>query len=216
MPEERPEIRNIRVYLHEIVMFGRISERAITQLEAVLVMPNTLVSKEAAEEQQTAIAASVQQILYASAMVSKFLWPILDKKKEKEKAFATARGARLRELLGIDTDDRTHPLNSREVRDSIEHYDERLDAFVAKDYNTFVFNDWTIGSAATIETFGTDNSSPLIRVIDRDNLVIRHLGRDRAVPEYTGGQASVIDLKAQNAALQDLCRTAAKILDEGA
>ncbi len=155
-------------------MFGRISQRAITQLEVAVAMPSALVSRESGEEQQIAIAASVQQILYASAMVSKFLWPIV------KGDFPTARGARLRELLG------------------------------------FVFNGWTIGSAATIETFGTDNSSPITRVIDRDNLVIRHLGRDRAVPEYTGGQASVIDLKAQNAALQDLCRTAAKILDEGA
>lgn len=208
--DETPTIRNIHIYLDEIVMFGRISALAITQLEAaVAARPDTPTSKNTNEDQQTAIAAAVQQILYASAMVSKFLWPI------SKKGFPSARGAILRELLGVDTDERTHPLNSRDVRDSVEHYDERLDAFVAKDYNTFVFSGWTIGSAAIIDTFGTDNSSPLIRIIDSDNLVIRHLGRDLAVPEYTGGQASVIDLKAQNTALQNLCRTATKVLAEG-
>ncbi|TWH44428.1 hypothetical protein [Rhodococcus rhodochrous] len=80
MADETPTIRNIRIYLDEIVMFGRISALAITQLEAaVAARPDTPTSKDTNEDQQTAIAAAVQQILYASAMVSKFLWPISKK-----------------------------------------------------------------------------------------------------------------------------------------
>lgn len=208
MTDETPQLRSTRVFLHEIVMFGRISALAVTQLQTALAAPCTLVPEDSNQAQQTSIAAAIQQILYASAMVSKFLWPI------SQRPFPVARGGALRNLLGINGNGRDHPLNSREVRDSIEHYDERLDAFVAKDYNTFVLSGWTIGTAAMIEMFGTDNSSPLIRIIDKDNLVIRHLGRDQAVREYTGGQASVIDLRAQDAALQDISHIAARVLNE--
>ncbi|BCN51953.1 hypothetical protein RE9425_03430 [Prescottella equi] len=193
------------IYLREIVLYGGISAMAIEQLEAAVATHPADAS--ARRDQQVKIAAGVQQVLYSAAMVSKFLWPI------SKSDWASARAAGLRDCLSVGDD---NPLNSRAVRDSIEHYDERLDAFAAKDYNTFVFSHWMVASEATFGVLGTDNSSPLMRGIDPDTLVVRLLGRDKDTPEYTGGQANLIDLRAQDAALQDICRIAQKVLEEPA
>ena len=59
--------------------------------------------------------SAIQSILSASANVSKILWP--DKRRK-------LRGEYLRRLLNIDE---KHILSDRSVRNSFEHYDERLE-----------------------------------------------------------------------------------------
>ena len=63
---------------------------------------------------------SIQALLVAVANVSKFLWPT--KKNSLE------RGKELREALSIEDD---HPFNSRNMRNRFEHFDERLDSWIA-------------------------------------------------------------------------------------
>lgn len=58
---------------------------------------------------------AIQSILSASANVSKILWP---RKKRK------VRGEYLRKLLNIDEE---HLLSDRSIRNSFEHYDERIE-----------------------------------------------------------------------------------------
>jgi hypothetical protein len=60
--------------------------------------------------------------LMASASVSRVFWPVRNASKK-----ARARATRLKELFGLDDD---HPLASRRLRNSIEHFDERLDEWV--------------------------------------------------------------------------------------
>ena len=62
---------------------------------------------------------SIQSFLVAAAIISKFLWP--DRKAEK-------RGEQLRAFLSVGE---VSPLRNRKVRDSIEHFDERLDSWIA-------------------------------------------------------------------------------------
>lgn len=62
---------------------------------------------------------SIQAFLVASANISKFLWPI--PKRE-------ARGKQLREFLSVQDGS---PLKRRRVRDSFEHFDERLDSWIS-------------------------------------------------------------------------------------
>ena len=62
---------------------------------------------------------SIQAFLVATANISKFLWPI--PKRE-------ARGKQLREFLSVQDDS---PLKRRRVRDSFEHFDERLDSWIS-------------------------------------------------------------------------------------
>jgi hypothetical protein len=64
--------------------------------------------------------SAIQSILSASANVSKILWPVKERK---------ARGDYLRNLLGVDKD---HLLSDRSIRNSYEHYDERIEDWFEK------------------------------------------------------------------------------------
>src|SRR6266849_8982602 len=62
---------------------------------------------------------SIQSFLVATANISKFLWPIPRRE---------TRGKQLREFLSVQDDS---PLKRRKVRDSFEHFDERLDSWIS-------------------------------------------------------------------------------------
>ena len=62
----------------------------------------------------------LQNIVLQGAAVSKYLWPI---RRGHE-----ARGEQLRREFDIDE---TSPLYSRDLRNGIEHFDERLDSYLA-------------------------------------------------------------------------------------
>jgi hypothetical protein len=64
------------------------------------------------------IWANVQSLLVAAGITSRLLWPAAEKSR--------ARGRSLREMLRVADDS---PLVSRRIRDSFEHFDERLDAW---------------------------------------------------------------------------------------
>lgn len=75
------------------------------------------------------ILSALRLALHHSGSVSRIFWPPRNKD----------RGDHLRELIKIDPD---HPLNSRKLRDNIEHIDERLD-------------DWTENSPRSFTTIET-------------------------------------------------------------
>jgi hypothetical protein len=83
-------------------------------------------AREDVVRDQAALRCSfaAQTLLGHAANVSKLLKPISHK--------AQARGAHLQTLLGVDA---TWLILDRKVRDSIEHIDERLDAWAAKSVN---------------------------------------------------------------------------------
>ncbi len=60
--------------------------------------------------------SAIQSILSASANVSKILWPARDNRK--------ARGDYLRDSLNVEEG---HLLSDRKIRNSFEHYDERIE-----------------------------------------------------------------------------------------
>lgn len=63
-----------------------------------------------------------QSILRNGALISKYLWPI-------KKLPYTQRGEKLREALNIQE---PNPLQNKNVRNSLEHFDEKLDDYLAK------------------------------------------------------------------------------------
>lgn len=71
----------------------------------------------------------MQSILISSGNISKILWPIKLKYKE--------RGEQLRKLLKIDSES---VLKSRTFRNKFEHYDELLDDFF-KDKDIYSYTD---------------------------------------------------------------------------
>lgn len=69
--------------------------------------------------------ASAQEALTHVAALSRFFWPA------RKSALTQARGKKLRERFGIQEGS---PLQSRELRNALEHFDERLDEFLVEDH----------------------------------------------------------------------------------
>lgn len=72
------------------------------------------------------IVSSAQEALTHSAALSRFFWPSPGNKLAKLKE---ARAARLRKSFSIDD---TFELRNRNLRNALEHFDERLDLFLLK------------------------------------------------------------------------------------
>ena len=96
------------LYLWEIEEQCRYSLKALSAIQA----PDADVDNEP--------WYSIQAFLVAEANISKFLWPT--------KRGDSIRGKELRALLLVDD---THPLRSRRMRDFFEHFDDKLDSWIA-------------------------------------------------------------------------------------
>jgi len=68
----------------------------------------------------TRFLAELQSLVVHAAALSRYFWPV-----GKDHRW---RGSELREVFGIADD---NPLRSRELRNAIEHFDERLDRYLA-------------------------------------------------------------------------------------
>jgi hypothetical protein len=84
----------------------------------------------------------IQIILASTANISKVFWPAYDKcRAEKDEQYAlrakqySLRGKYLRELLSID---KKSPLNSRDLRNYFEHYDENLHTWAEKSNHVII------------------------------------------------------------------------------
>src|SRR6266545_4055192 len=111
--EQRWEQGARTFYLIEVVRQATYALTAIDQALQVTSEPN---GSEA--------WPSVQTFLTAVANVSKLLWPIRPDDNNDKARWRKFRGEQLRAELGIDE---TSALRSRVVRDSADHFDERLD-----------------------------------------------------------------------------------------
>lgn len=67
----------------------------------------------------------LQNILHQAGCVSRYFFPVYKKPKQLH----VDRAARLREALKVAED---NPLADRRLRDSLEHFDERLDLYIAE------------------------------------------------------------------------------------
>ncbi|CAM3632637.1 hypothetical protein E4A47_09850 [Micrococcus flavus] len=75
---------------------------------------------------------NAETLVSEAAMVAQLLWP--DTRKgpgetreacKRRKAYANERGSKLRQILDVRNDS---PINAKALRNSIQHFDERLDA----------------------------------------------------------------------------------------
>lgn len=108
--------------------------------------------------------AAAQGILTAAAQVSKLLWPYppeADQSNVVERA--NARGEYLQQIIGPDP-----VLKSRNVRNSIEHFDAHLDRFFSKDTNFSIYES-QIGSKAS--TYVPPGKVVWIRHLDPETMV---------------------------------------------
>lgn len=100
----------MRVYLEEV---ANASQFGVLMREQFLKL---VVDEE--QRQSTMVWMSLQAALLQYGMASKFLFPI------RKHPTSIARGKALRDELGVPDDS---PLQNRDARDALEHFDERLD-----------------------------------------------------------------------------------------
>jgi hypothetical protein len=107
--------------------------------------------------------ASVQEALTHVAALSRFFWPV------RKSALAQARGRRLRAGFGVEDGS---PLQSRELRNALEHFDERLDAFLVDDHFGYFFPGAMVGDVSLSE----DVMGHIFRLVDPKSLQFVLLG----------------------------------------
>jgi hypothetical protein len=108
------------------------------------------VSKKSGNEH---VVAAVQEALTHVAALSRFFWPV------RKTALSNARGKRLREAFGV-TDE--SPLQSRELRNALEHFDERLDEFLLEDHVGYFFPGAMVDDASLSE----ESIGHIFRLVD--------------------------------------------------
>jgi hypothetical protein len=108
-------------YLEAMVMCTGVALRAAEDVRLALEF-GAQHAADSAEWQESAesIINGIQVLALQAAAVSRYLWPV--RKEELHRA----RGARLREGLDVSANS---PLKNRDLRNHLEHFDERLDDF---------------------------------------------------------------------------------------
>jgi hypothetical protein len=107
-------------YIHSMRFNTLSAEKSISQVNAVL----HVVQENSPEDPFSALPVhlildELQNVLIKAAAVSRYFWPA--------RSSHEWRGAQLRSAFGISDE---NPLRSRDLRNSIEHFDERLDLFL--------------------------------------------------------------------------------------
>ncbi|WP_187250474.1 hypothetical protein [Microbacterium sp. 4-7] len=114
--------------------------------------------------------AAAQAILTSAAQTSKLFWPFPPDSDQSDRVKrAIARGEYLQEIIGPDP-----VLMSRNVRNSVEHYDDRLDAFFSKDTTSGLYES-LIGSKASKYAHG---KVVWLRHLDPETMVYSFLGKE--------------------------------------
>jgi len=80
------------------------------------------------QSDRSALLTELQNIILQAAALSRYFWPVRDGHE--------ARGRQLRAAFDIVDD---NPLKNRDLRNEIEHFDERLDAYVSDGITGYIF-----------------------------------------------------------------------------
>lgn len=109
-------------YIHGMLFNTQSAFRSIARIShAFDNLPDNWMEEGIDRTLTQAILNDMQNIIVHGAALSRYFWPI--RKGHEE------RGAHLREAFKIDEN---NPLYSRELRNAIEHFDERLDRYLSK------------------------------------------------------------------------------------
>lgn len=126
------------IYLEEIhrrclraLRAGRRMHRAITILMQAGAPGGPAIGFEERQRVHSNAFDHAEAVISDTAMVAQLLWPDArpgpgesGEEFKRRKAYARERGSALRQIIGISGDS---PLRSKALRNSIEHFDERLD-----------------------------------------------------------------------------------------
>ena len=152
------------VYVRELVHQAEAAQLAAQEFNASLKSPGANGTARA--------FAAVQSLLAAAAMVSKMLWPKpskfrfdgspLKEAEEAQRKTTLDRGRTLRTALGIKG---STLVESRKVRNALEHFDDRLDRYFEAGHRMVV--DRNIGPKNRLAVIG-DKPALHLRLIDTE------------------------------------------------
>ena len=109
-------------YIHSMLFNSRSAVTSIDRVSAIFkAISEGTAGEKGGEREMDEILNNLQNIIVNGAALSRFLWP-----PRKEHAW---RGAQIQRSLGISD---SSPLRSRDLRNDIEHIDERLDEYLEK------------------------------------------------------------------------------------
>jgi hypothetical protein len=117
-------------------------------------------------EDPATIVALVQEALTHAAALSRFFWPSLRKGNQ----LASARGKKLRQAFSLED---SSPLSSRDVRNAIEHFDERLDSFLLPERFGYFFPTPRIGS----HELADEVTGNIFKLVDPESEIFVLLGQ---------------------------------------
>lgn len=107
-----------------------------------------------------AIVDSAHEALTHAADLSRYFWPASREHKE----LAKARASRLRQSFGVVEGS---PLESRALRDALEHFDERLDKYLLGDLAGTFWVEPLVGDAVIAD----DPRGHVFRLVDPSSLI---------------------------------------------
>jgi len=103
--------------------------RSVARIEAVFEkLPKNISEEDIDSLPAHAILNELQNIVVQGAALSRYFWPV--RKAHEE------RGKHLREAFGMSEG---NPLQARDLRNAIEHFDERLDNYLGSGVVGYVF-----------------------------------------------------------------------------
>jgi len=134
MSTDQPEIwPPSQVFYIQSMLFNSSSAvRSMARLESIFSkLPEQITEEDISCLPTRMILDELQNIVLQSAALSRYFWPV--RKGHK------ARARRLRNSFAMDE---ASPLYNRELRNALEHFDERLDHYVASGVVGYVFPEY--------------------------------------------------------------------------
>lgn len=137
-------------YIHSILYSAGRSSEAFQRFDVA----NSLNDTQAFQ------VSSVHEALGHAGALSRFFWPSLYKKESKtQRQLKLARGSKLRRAFALT--DRS-VLRKRELRDFLEHFDERLDRFLLHHDSGYFLPSAQIGDS----TLADEPESHIFKLVD--------------------------------------------------
>ncbi|MCD4504182.1 hypothetical protein LQR30_08700 [Chromobacterium piscinae] len=119
-------------YIQSMLFNSSSAARSIARLESIFSkLPEQITEEDISRLPIRVILNELQNMVLQSAALSRYFWPV---RKGHE-----ARACRLREAFAIDE---ASPLFDRSLRNALEHFDERLDHYLAAGVVGYVFPEY--------------------------------------------------------------------------
>jgi hypothetical protein len=109
------------LYVHAMLFNTRSAITSIEQIRVSFDVPPNGIPADLDRLDTDALLNNLQNIVVQGAALSRYFWPT--------RTGHESRAARLRDALGVKTD---NPLQNRDLRNEIEHFDEKLDAYLVQ------------------------------------------------------------------------------------